>query len=81
MGTVGQDSTGKSRRDDSVITRTYSKTHTRFTDGNGTTFRVLARFNPNEEDDPWVHYKNETTDQEYTCRLEAFLARFIVTPE
>jgi triacylglycerol esterase/lipase EstA (alpha/beta hydrolase family) len=64
-----------------VITETYTKTHTRFSDGNGQTFRVLAKYNPNEENDPWVKYINEATNQEYTCRMEAFLARFSVAPE
>lgn len=26
--------------------------------------------------EPWAQYKNTQTGQEYTCRLEAFQARF-----
>ena len=32
-----------------------------------------------EEDDAWVAYSNVQTNQEYTCRLEAFRHRF--TPQ
>jgi triacylglycerol esterase/lipase EstA (alpha/beta hydrolase family) len=64
-----------------MITETRTTTHTRFTDGQGNKFRVIAKYNPNEENDPWVQYINEKTKQEYTCRLEAFLARFTVSPE
>ena len=28
------------------------------------------------ENDPWVEYRNVETSQEYSCRTEAFLARF-----
>jgi hypothetical protein len=59
-----------------MITFTPYKEVTRFSDNNGTTFRVTAKYNPNEENDPWVKYYNEKTMQEYSCRLEAFLARF-----
>lgn len=38
-------------------------------------FRVLAVWNPNEENDPWIRYQNQNSD-EFTCRLEAFLAKF-----
>jgi hypothetical protein len=47
-----------------------------YTDGKGTKFKVVAVYNPNEEDDLWIEYKNASTSQAYTCRLEAFLARF-----
>ena len=29
-----------------------------------------------EDQDPWVEYTNTQTQQVYTCRQEAFLARF-----
>lgn len=38
-------------------------------------FTVLAIWNPNEQQDPWVQYRNQD-DREYTCRLEAFECRF-----
>lgn len=38
-------------------------------------YTLLAIWNPNEENDPWVRYVSEN-DKEYTCRLPAFLARF-----
>ena len=59
-----------------MITYTSQKEVTRFLGNNGTTFKVIAKYNPNEENDPWVSYINESTKQEYSCRLEAFLARF-----
>jgi len=43
-------------------------------------FTVLAVWNPNEESDPWVRYRRQD-DTEYTCRLEAFQARFHRLPE
>lgn len=64
-----------------MITTTYTKTHTKFRDNAGNTFTTRAIWNPNEENDPWVRYTKDATGQEYTCRLEAFLARFSVTPE
>ena len=48
----------------------------RWQGANGHIFRERARYNPNEEDDLWIEYENELTKQIYTCRLEAFLARF-----
>lgn len=32
------------------------------------------------ENDQWVEYFNENTKQTYSCRLEAFLARFNMLP-
>lgn len=37
---------------------------------------LLAVWNPNEEPDPWARFRNTSTLQEYTCRLEAFRARY-----
>lgn len=37
---------------------------------------LLAVWNPNEEQDPWARFRNTETQQEYTCRLEAFRARY-----
>jgi len=38
-------------------------------------FTLIAIWNPEEENDPWVKYTNQD-DREFTCRLEAFLSRF-----
>jgi hypothetical protein len=43
-------------------------------------FTILAIWNPNEEQDPWVRYRRQD-DTEYTCRLEAFQTRFRRLPE
>jgi len=43
-------------------------------------FTVLAVWNPNEDSDPWVRYRRQD-DTEYTCRLEAFQARFHRLPD
>lgn len=59
-----------------MITYNTKKTITRFTDTQGTIFEVTATFCPNEENDKWVEYYNTKTGQEYSCRMEAFLARF-----
>jgi hypothetical protein len=42
-------------------------------------FTVLAVWCPNEEPDAWVKYCNQNST-EYTCRLEAFTARFSSLP-
>lgn len=42
-------------------------------------FTVLAVWNPNEEHDPWIRYRNQD-DKEFTCRLDAFLNRFTSIP-
>ncbi len=47
----------------------------------GTTFKVKAIYNKNDENDPWVEYFNTQTLQEYSCRQEAFLSRFRPLPE
>lgn len=41
---------------------------------------LLATYCPNEEGDPWVTFRNVETKQEYSCRKEAFLARYSPTP-
>lgn len=33
-----------------------------------------------KENDPWVTYINTQTEQEYSCRQEAFLSRFSPLP-
>jgi hypothetical protein len=43
-------------------------------------FTVLAVWNPNEENDPWVKYRNQD-DTEFTCRAEAFQKRFTQLPD
>lgn len=32
------------------------------------------------DNDPWVEYRKVSTGQEYSCRQEAFLARFSLKP-
>lgn len=44
--------------------------------GDGRKFELLAVYNPNEDDDPWVEYRNQTTGDTYTCRLAAFVQRY-----
>ena len=58
-----------------MITFTRSEEPAYWTSGN---VRVVvdAVWNPNEEQDPWVKFHNIETQQEYTCRLEAFQARY-----
>jgi hypothetical protein len=29
----------------------------------------------------WVHYKEELSNQEYSCYVESFLTRFVETPQ
>lgn len=58
------------------IKRTITQKLERWTDVDRNVFIVTAVYNPNEEPDPWVSYYNSKTKQEYTCRLEAFEARF-----
>ena len=57
------------------------QTHQYWTSTEGTRFQVLATWNPNEEYDPWVEYRNTHTGEVYTCRLEAFESRFFPQPE
>ena len=47
---------------------------TLYTSPDARTFEVIERYE--QANDPWIRYRNQTTLQEYTCRLEAFLARF-----
>lgn len=47
-----------------------------YTDAHGNEYVILAIYCPNEEPDRWVRYENILTEQEYTCRLEAFESRF-----
>jgi hypothetical protein len=34
-----------------------------------------------KDSDPWVSYINTKTEQEYSCRQEAFLSRFSPLPQ
>ena len=43
-------------------------------------YTVLAVWNPNEENDPWIRYRNQD-DREFSCRLEAFLSKFSKIPD
>jgi hypothetical protein len=52
------------------------KTPSRWISSDHKPFELIAIYNPNEENDPWAQYVNTQTGQEYTCRLEAFQARF-----
>ncbi len=60
--------------------KTYTQTrqHARYGDAQGHEFQ-LDRVTTDQ--DPWAHYHNTKTQQEYSCRLEAFLARFSPLPE
>jgi len=59
-----------------MIIRTYKQELRRWASTDNTVFEVIATYNPNEEQDPWVKYRNVATGQEYTCRQEAFESRF-----
>ena len=43
-------------------------------------YTILFIWNPQEENDPWVKYRNQD-DREFTCRLEAFLSRYSKLPD
>jgi hypothetical protein len=49
-----------------------------FSDGKSKTFQIIGI--ELKDSDPWVSYINTQTKQEYTCRQEAFLARFSPLP-
>jgi hypothetical protein len=49
-------------------------------DALGNEFVILQVWNPNEEPDTWVRYENIQTEQQYSCRLEAFQRRFSLLP-
>jgi hypothetical protein len=56
--------------------RAIPKEGSRWTSGTSREeFAVIAVWNPNEENDPWIRYHNQN-NTEFTCRLEAFLQRF-----
>ena len=50
-----------------------------YTDGKGLVFVIIG--NSLKDGDPWVFYKNTRTEQEYSCRQEAFLVRFSPLPQ
>jgi hypothetical protein len=50
-----------------------------YTDGNGKVFTIVGT--SLRDNDPWVAYKNTQTEQEYSCRQEAFLSRFFPLPD
>ena len=50
-----------------------------YTDGKGHNFAITGT--SLKDTDPWVTYKNTQTDQEYSCRQEAFLSRFSPLPQ
>jgi hypothetical protein len=59
-----------------MIYHTITKPVKEWQGPNGLVMELVAVFNPNEEDDPWVEFENVNTKQRYTCRQEAFLARY-----
>jgi len=48
---------------------------------NGHEFELLSVYKPFEDPDDWARYRDILNDQTYTCRLEAFLARFHPAPD
>ena len=61
---------------------TRPKTMSKYWAGtNGQEFEVLAIWNPNEEPDSWVRYRDILENREYTCRLAAFESRFRPCPD
>ena len=44
-------------------------------------FELLSVYTPFEEVDEWARYRDILNDNTYTCRLEAFLARFRPQPD
>ncbi len=61
-----------------MITYTQTRQQTLYGDSQGREFRITQ---VTGEQDPWAYYHNTKTQQEYSCRLEAFLARFSPLPE
>lgn len=59
-----------------MIKLTTTRTINHYGDSQGNKFEVIALFNPNEDNDTWIEYKNTKTNQTYTCRFEAFESRF-----
>lgn len=47
----------------------------------GRKFELLATYSPNEDNDVWVEYRNTTTGETYTCRMEAFTSRYTPLPD
>lgn len=62
-----------------------------WTDTHGRRFEVLSIWRANEQvvddddttgqDDMWIDYRNQTTGETYSCRLEAFTSRFTPLPD
>lgn len=50
-----------------------------YSDGRGKVFIITGT--SLKDNDPWVAYKNTQTEQEYTCRQEAFSSRFSPLPQ
>ena len=50
-----------------------------YTDNKGKVFQITSV--ELKGTDPWVGYTNKENLQEYTCRQEAFLARFSILPQ
>jgi hypothetical protein len=48
---------------------------------NSTEYELLSVYTPREDGDEWARYRDIALDREYTCRFEAFLARFRPQPD
>lgn len=64
-----------------MLTVTKTQVLDLFGDAQGNVFKVLSLYCPNEDNDSWIEYEKEATGQKYSCRLEAFLARFRALPK
>jgi hypothetical protein len=67
----------------STITgQTRPNKHRYWTDDTGRKFELLNVYSPREDiEDQWVEYQNRTTGDTYSCREEAFRARFRPLPD
>lgn len=59
-----------------MITLTTTRKIQQYRDSQGNVFEVICLYNPNEDNDTWIEYRNQKTQQKYSCRFEAFEARF-----
>lgn len=58
------------------VRRHLPKTGDQYRGTDSEEFVVRALYTPNEEPDQWIEYASCRTQIAYSCRLEAFLARF-----
>jgi hypothetical protein len=59
-----------------MIDSTRKQLITRYSSADGQEFKLIDVWVQEPESDIWVKYQNIKTQQEYTCREEAFLERF-----